>query len=159
VFGFAYRQPKVNAGGRDEEALVQLASGQYFSALGVKAMLGRTLTPANDQTQGETVAVISDGFWQKRFARDPAVVGKNISINGRSFNVIGVTPPSFFGVSLDYAVDVWAPFSAQPQLDGQSELGANGHNMVRVMARLKPGVSLTQATADADLIFQQSLRA
>src|SRR5262249_46161630 len=79
--------------------------------------------------------------------------------NGRAFTIIGVTPPSFFGVSLDYAVDVWLPLSAQPELDGQSELNANGHNLVRVMARLKPGVSLTQATADADLLFQQSLRA
>ena len=163
VFGFAYRQPKVNIDGREEEALVQLATGQYFSALGIKAMLGQTLTPANDRTRGvaagdEQVAVISNSYWQSKFARDPAAIGKSITINGGVFSIIGVTPPGFFGVSLDYAVDVWLPFTAQPQIDGQSELNATGHNLVRVMARLKPGVSFDQATSDVDLIFHQHLR-
>src|SRR5262249_23609464 len=75
-----------------------------------------------------------------------------------AFNIIGVTPPGFFGVSLDYAVDVWLPLTAQPLLDGQSELNETGRKWVRVMARLKPGASLEQATADSELIFQQHLR-
>src|SRR5262249_10302815 len=91
VFGFAYRQSKVKVGSREEEALVQLASGQYFPALGVKPALGRTLTPANEHAQSiseETVAVISDSFWQRKFARDPAVIGKSITINGSPVNII-----------------------------------------------------------------------
>jgi predicted permease len=168
VFGFAYRQPRVNIGGSEEVALVQLASGHYFSALGIQASLGQTFTPAIDWAPGdrapgavaadEQVAVISDGFWRRKFARDPAAVGKSVTINGSSFNIIGVTPPGFFGVSLDYVVDVWLPLTAQPLLDGQSELSATGRNWVRVMARLKPGVSLEQATAGSDLIFHQYLR-
>jgi predicted permease len=163
VFGFAYRQPRVNISGSEEVALVQLASGHYFSALGVQAALGQTFTPAIDRAPGdaaadEQVAVISDGFWRRKFARDPAAVGKSVTINGSAFNIIGVTPPGFFGVSLDYVVDVWAPLTAQPLLDGQSELNATGRNWLRVMARLKPGVSLEQATAGSDLIFQQNLR-
>jgi predicted permease len=163
VFGFAYRQPRVNIGGSEEVALVQLASGHYFSALGIRAVLGQTFTPAIDRAPGavaadEQVAVISDSFWRRKFARDPAAVGKSITINGSAFNIIGVTPPGFFGVSLDYVVDVWLPLAAQPLLDGQSELSATGRNWVRVMARLKPGVSLEQATASSDLSFQQYLR-
>jgi len=163
VFGFAYRQPRVNIGGSEEVALVQLASGHYFSALGIQASLGHTFTPAIDRAPGavaadEQVAVISDSFWRRKFARDPAAVGKSVSINGSAFNIIGVAPPGFFGVSLDYVVDVWLPLTAQPLVDGQSELGATGRNWVRVMARLKPGVSLEQATADSDLIFHQQLR-
>src|SRR5262249_34904174 len=144
-------------------ALVQLASGHYFSTLGIQAALGQTLTPTIERGPGavaadEQVAVISDGFWRRKFARDPAVVGKSVTINGSAFNIIGVTPPGFFGVSLDYVVDVWLPITAQPLLDGQSELNATGANWVRVMARLKPGVSLEQATAGSDLIFHQYLR-
>jgi predicted permease len=163
VFGFAYRQPRVTIGDSEEVALVQLASGHYFSALGIRAALGQTFTPNIDRAPGaafadERVAVISDSFWRKKFAHDPAAVGKSITINGSAFNIIGVTPPGFFGVSLDYVVDVWLPLTAQPLLDGQSELSATGRNWVRVMARLKPGVSLEQATAGSDLIFHQYLR-
>jgi len=107
VFGFAYRQPKVKIDGREEEALVQLASGQYFSALGVNAALGQTWTPAIDRTAGaaagdEQIAVISDNFWRKQFARDSAVVGQSLTINGKAFEIIGVAAPEFVGVSLDY---------------------------------------------------------
>jgi predicted permease len=168
VFGFAYRQPRVNIGGSEEAALVQLASGHYFSALGIQASLGQTFTPSIDRASGdrapgavaadEQVAVISDSFWRRKFSRDPATVGKSVTINGSAFNIIGVTPPGFFGVSLDYVVDVWLPLTAQPLLDAQSELSATGRNWVRVMARLKPEVSLEQATADSDLIFHQHLR-
>ena len=163
VFGFAYRQPKVNIDGVEEVALVQLASGHYFSALGIQAVLGQTLTPALDRAPGgvatdEQVAVISDSFWRRKFARDPAAVGRSLTINGSTFNVIGVTPPAFFGVSLDYVVDIWLPLTAQPVLDGQTALNATGSNWVKVMARLRPGGSLEQATASADLIFHQYLR-
>ena len=162
VFGFAYREPRVNINGREEEALVQLASGQYFSALGINAALGQTWTPAIDRAAGaaardEQIAVISDNFWRKQFARDSAVVGQSLTINGATFEIIGVTAPEFVGVSLDYTVDTWLPFTAQPLLDGQSELSAGGRNWIRVMARLRPGASLEQATADSDLIFQQYL--
>src|SRR5262249_21948388 len=110
VFGFAYRQPRVNIGGSEEVALVQLSSGHYFSALGIQASLGQTFTPSIDRAPGdrapgavaadEQVAVISDSFWRRKFARDPAAVGKSVTINGSAFNIIGVTPPGFFGVSL-----------------------------------------------------------
>jgi len=162
VFGFAYRQPKVNIGGREEAALVQIVTGQYFPSLGVKADLGQTLASATDRTSGaasdeEQRAVISDSFWRRKFARDPAAVGKSVTINGNAFTIVGVAPPGFFGVSLDYAVDVWLPLGAQPLLDGNSELNETGRNWLMVMARLKPGVSLTAAIADADLIFHQYL--
>jgi len=162
VFGFAFRQLKVTVGGRTEESVIQLATGQYFSALGVRAILGQTLTPANDRTQrgvDRPVAVISDSFWQRHFARDQDVIGTSIVINGSPVDVVGITPPGFVGVSLDYSVDVWLPFSMQPQIDGQSQLNSSSHNLVRVMARLRSGVTVPEATSDAELIFQQSLRA
>ncbi|MGH9838198.1 MAG: ADOP family duplicated permease [Blastocatellia bacterium] len=158
VFGFAYRQARAKSEGREEEALIQLASEQYFSALGIKATLGRTFSPERASAT-EQVAVISDSYWQRRFARDPAVVGKSLTINGNPFTVIGVTPPGFYGVSLDYNVDLWVPLATQPLFDGQSELTATGRNLVMVMARLKPEASLQQASANANLIFQQSLLA
>src|SRR5262245_56132398 len=84
LFGFAYRELKVSAGNRVEPAVIHLASGQYFSALGVNAALGRTLPPAIDDRQATSegaVAVISDRFWRRRFDRDPGIVGKSVVIN------------------------------------------------------------------------------
>ena len=161
VFGFAFRQLKVSVAGRTEESVIQLATDQYFSALGVRATLGQTLNPTNDRIQSSIdrqVAVISDSFWQRRFGRDPAVIGRNIIVNGAPIDIIGVTPPGFVGISLDYAVDIWLPFSMQPQIDGQSQLTSSSRNLVRVMARLRPGVTVPEASSDAELIFQQSLR-
>ena len=160
VFGFAYRAAKVSFGGQPEEAAAQLVSGEYFSALGIPAALGRTLGPEDDrEASGQPVAVISNPFWQSRFARDPSAVGKSLTVNGVPLTVVGEMPPGFFGTSLDYSPDIWVPIRVQPQIDGgSSDLGSTDTNWVMVMARLKPGASLDQATAGANVIFQRYLR-
>src|SRR5215468_5907858 len=87
--------------GQAELARVERVTGGYFAVLGVNALLGRTITEEDDKVPGgHPVVVISHRYWQGRFAADPAIVGKTISLNGHSFTIIGVTPPEFFGVAV-----------------------------------------------------------
>ena len=119
------------------QAEVQLVSGEYFEVLGVNAIVGRTLSPYDDQTSGaNSVAVLSYGFWQRAFAGDSSIIGKTIKIKEQVFTVIGVTPRAFFGEAVGRAPDVWAPLMMEPPLSGsQSYLHEVNVNWLRVMAR------------------------
>jgi putative ABC transport system permease protein len=92
----------VSAPGADssiEPVRAEKVSGNFFSVLGVNAMLGRILTAADDRPgDPQPVVVISQGFWQRRFGRDRAVAGKNIVLNDVPFTIVGVAPPGFFGL-------------------------------------------------------------
>jgi putative ABC transport system permease protein len=126
-------------------------SGRMFDVLGVSPMLGRTID-ANDDVRGGggdgAVAVIGYGFWQRRFGGDPSVVGRTLTIERVAFTIIGVTPERFFGPDVGRVFDVAIPLATEPlvrprnhALDGRSTWWMN------VMARLKPGVTAEQATA------------
>ena len=159
VFGFAYRSAKVSFGGRPEGIVAQLVSGEYFRALGIPSRIGRPLRPDDDQgASGQPVAVISHRLWQLRFARDPSLVGKILNVNGTPLTVVGVMPPGFFGTSLDYTTDIWVPIRMQPQIDRGSSLDSTDTHWVMVMARLRPGVSVNQATAGMNVTLQRYLR-
>ena len=108
LFAFAnLRDVNVEVNGHGEIANGQVVSSNYFSTLGVSAILGRTIEPADDQ--GSTVAVISYKYWRERLAGDPAVVGKKIIVNNYPFTIIGVTPPEFFGLQPGQPIDVSVP--------------------------------------------------
>ena len=98
----AYARARMNIriDGRSEPtAEGQLVSGGYFSLLGVSPAAGRLLGPDDDRVPlGHAVAMISYGYWKRRFALDPGVIGRQISLSGVPFTVVGVTPPDFFGV-------------------------------------------------------------
>jgi putative ABC transport system permease protein len=145
------------SGGRTEQAEVQLVSGEYFQVLGVNAVIGRTLTIADNQTPGaHPVAVLSYGFWQRRFFGDVSVIGKGITLKALPFTIIGVTPPAFFGEAVGRAPDIWAPLMMQPTFDrGQSYLSDANTGWLRVMARLQPGVSEAQAQASLAMQLEQ----
>ena len=102
---------------RAERLYGALVSGNYFDLIGVAAAHGRTFSVDDDRVpNGSPVAVISDGLWHRRFAGDPAMVGKTIAINGHPLTVVGVLPPTFQGTMVGIALDVWMPVMMQPQL-------------------------------------------
>lgn len=159
VFGFAYRSVNVTIAGHFENVAAQLASGQFFSTLGVPAALGRTLYPEDNRVSGvQPAAVLSYRYWQQRFAADPSIVGKTVTVAGTSVTIVGVMPSGFYGTSLDYSADVWLPITMQPRIDGSSNLLSTGINWVMVMARLKPAIPLTRAITVANLTFVRYLR-
>ncbi|HXW90760.1 MAG TPA: ABC transporter permease [Terriglobales bacterium] len=128
----------------------KLVSGNYFSVLGVHPHLGRMLTPEDDKPEAAPTAVISYRFWDKLFSQDASVPGKIVSMNGVTFTIVGVTPPQFFGETLQTdPPDIWLPLAAQPQVSQQgSLLTPNGPYWLDIMGRLKPGASLQQAQAN-----------
>jgi len=139
----------------------QMVSANFFSLVGVNAVIGRTFAPDEDNGAGaHPVAVISYALWIRMFARDATVLGKRLTIEGRPFSIIGVTPPHFNGVNPGRTCDLWVPITMQP-LVAPNEfdlLTSADTNWLSLVARLKPGVSVEQARANLDLVYQQSQR-
>jgi predicted permease len=127
----------VSVNGEAELAIAQLVSGNYHAVLGVHAVLGRTLT----EQDREPVAVISHSYWQRRFAGGPNAVGRILEMQGRSFTIVGVTPPEFFGTQPGRHIDVTAPLAAQTM-----KMPPNAR-WLYLVGRLAPGVSREQARA------------
>jgi predicted permease len=162
VCTFSNRSPlNVLVDGQAQVAQVQQVSGSFFAVLGVNALLGRTLTDEDDKVPGgHPVAVISHNYWQRRFARDPAIVGEAISVTGYPFTVIGVAPPEFFGVTVGDAPDLWVPMMMRAQiLPGESIEDYFNNPLSFVLARLQPEVTEWQASAALTGLLQQSLLA
>ena len=142
-----------------EPVKMQLVSGNYFATLGVRAAAGRVLTPEDDRTPGSAaVVVMSYGYWQRRFARNPAVIGQSLSVNGTVFTVVGVPAPEFFGTEVGRAPDLWTPLAAQAQV--QPWLGSPFDAQTQslwLIGRMKPGIKISQAQAYVNVQFQQWL--
>lgn len=147
------------SGGTGEPVKGQLVSANFFSLLGVNALIGRTFAPDEETGAGaHPVAVISYASWNRLFARDPAVLGKKLRIEDIPFTIIGVAPAHFSGVNPGRACDVWVLVSMQPQIVPGLSLAGSDVNWLTLMARLKPGVSMAQARAGLDLVYQQTQR-
>jgi predicted permease len=139
--------------GEVESAQQNRVSGNFFSVLGVNAILGRTLTEDDDRIGNpQPVAVISYDFWQRRFGLDPAVIGRRITLDDRPLTIVGVAPPGFFGFQLGSRPDIWWPITVRGE-----ELKGIGFWGILVMGRLRPGVNLTQARAEMHLIYRQQI--
>ncbi|MDT5156916.1 MAG: hypothetical protein QOH51_1273 [Acidobacteriota bacterium] len=142
----------VNLTGEGEPERLQGMSvtANLFPTLGAEAAQGRTFKAEENQTGNNKVVVLSDGFWRRRFGGVP-VVGKNITLNGEPYTVVGVMPPTFpFGREFgqQQAPDLWSPITFTPQqLDPNSSLTSE---YLGVLARMKPGVRFEQAQAEMD---------
>ncbi|HKC87688.1 MAG TPA: ABC transporter permease [Blastocatellia bacterium] len=149
------------AGQGEPTVLGHLVSGNYFSVLGVHPIIGRLLVDDDDRAPGaHPVAVISHGYWNRRFGADPDIVGKTISLAGMPFTIIGVTPPEFFGAEVGRSPDVFAPVMMAPQFidappGSSSILEADNYRIFTLFGRLKPGVTGTQAAAGLEAPFRQ----
>jgi predicted permease len=105
----------------------QLVSGNWFDVLGVSPAAGRLFTPADDAAvDGHPVAVLSHGYWTRRFSQDPAIVGSIVRLNGSAFTIIGVSGPAFTGFIVGEPVDVWVPSAMQSAIRYSTNADANG---------------------------------
>jgi predicted permease len=152
----------VHAGGSTgelEPIKVQMVSGSYFPVLGVNAILGRALTPDDDETPGgHPVVVASNSWWQRRFAGNPSAIGTAITIDKTSYTIIGVAPREFFGTTVGESPDVWVPLAMEEQLPpGWKGLNDRMFQSLYLIGRLKPGVGVEQAGGEANLLFKQLL--
>ena len=150
-------QAVISAENQNDVIWGQTVSGNFFDVLRVKPILGRTFTPDEDKTLGtHAVVVIGHNLWQRRFASDSNIVGKTINLNNRPYNVIGVAPETFKGTKFALALDFWAPMAMVEELErSPNQLKERGSHWMNVFARLKPGVSLDQASSELSAIAQR----
>jgi predicted permease len=143
-----------------EPATGQLVSVNFFSLLGLNAVIGRTFASDEDRGAGaHPVAVISYALWTRMFARDSDVLGRKLMVEEKPFTIIGVAPAHFSGVNPGRVDGFWVPVSMQPQvLPGGDRLDENDTNWVSLIARLKPGTTVKQARAGLDVVYQQIQR-
>jgi predicted permease len=138
------------SGGAAKQATSHLVSGNFFSVLGAEPMLGRPIVATDADAPGrDPVAVISYRYWQQALAADASVLGKSVTINGTSFNVIGVMPANFYGVELnEESPDMWLPITMQQEVTLQpSLLNPHGLYWLHLMGRSKDGISVKEAQA------------
>ncbi len=156
---YAYRFAPLNVSheGTSDRAWGYVVTGNYFEVLGVKATLGRALTPEDDRLAGaHPVTVLSYEGWRKRFGSDPSVVGKSLIVNGRSFTVVGVMPQGFYGTEIIAAPEFWFPVAMQAEIEvGNSWLDKRGVENLLIQGRLKPGVGAERAQATLNAIALQ----
>jgi putative ABC transport system permease protein len=131
-----------------------LVGGQFFDGLGVRAHIGRVIGDADDEAGcGSPGAVLSHEFWQTRYGGATGVLRHAVSLDGRPFDIIGVTPAGFFGTEVGRSFDVAVPLCAEPMFRGaQSGLGKPDTWFLDLMARLKPGWTVERAQAQLESI-------
>lgn len=138
------------SGAAPEVIRLARTSRSYFSILGVGAQVGYVFSAAESQSQGNKVAVLSYGLWQRLFNQDTSVVGKQITLNGRSFTVIGVMPSDFLFLVRGREADAWIPLVEDDALIKAAQDEGAG-----TIARLKAGLTLEQAQARTDVVFER----
>ena len=139
----------VNASGtgRPEPVSLVAAQANFFSVLGSEPLLGRTFVPGEDQEGKNHVAILSYGFWQRKFGGDRGVIGNKIELNSEVYTVTGVMPP---WLRYPPNTDLWVPFDMSLQ-----NLGSRGNHNYFALGRLKPGMSVSQAQADLAVIAKR----
>jgi predicted permease len=141
----------------------ELVSGNYFNVLGVGAAIGRVFNPQDDRLPGgHPLAVLSYGYWNSRFHRDPSVVGRSITVDGLPLTIIGVGRSGFDGVELGYSPRIWIPVAMKTQMT--QGFFADFFNLenrrafwLEVFARLQSGVTQPQAQASLQPLFRSML--
>ena len=147
----------VDFGGNPVRANVEMVTGSYFPVLGVRALYGRAIGPADDDRgHPSPVAVISYGLWRQHYGGAPSAIGSIIHVQRAAFTIVGVAPPEFFGVVVGEAPDVWLPLATFSIVyPGRNWLDDRNFNFLDFLGRLRPGVTAAQASAALTPIFVQ----
>jgi predicted permease len=155
VIARASARVSVSDGGASERAQAELVSGNFFQALGVRPVLGRAITPADDLAPGASpVVMLSTAYWTKRFGAAPSILDRKILVNGQPMVVVGVVPTAFRGLVVGSVPDLFVPIAMKravtPTWFG---LDDRRTSWLTVFARLKPGVTTEQANARTRVVF------
>jgi len=148
-------------GGEVNMANAIWVSGDFFRVLGVQPFLGRLLSDADDQTGCSSGVDISYAFWQRRYGGATSAIGQTLTLDGHPFPILGVTSPSFFGVSVGDRFDIALPVCAEPIIVGEYSriTGPRPRESwwLAMLGRLKPGWTLSRATAQLSTITPAAL--
>lgn len=143
-----------------EKITGRIVSGNYFSVLGLKPAAGRLLSSSDDTAENANpVAVLGYGFWQRKFALSPSVIGRDIQLNGSPFAIVGVAPEGFDGDVVGEQMALFVPMSMQPEiLRGRHWLHSGNESWLTLIGRLLPNTILAQAEANLNVVFQQAVQ-
>jgi predicted permease len=143
-----------------EKVTGRMVSGNYFTVLGLQPAVGRLLSDSDDTAENSNpVAVLSYGFWQRRFALSPSIIGRDIRLNGFPFTVIGVAPAGFDGDVVGEQMALFVPLSMQPEIvRGRRWLNSENVSWLMLLGRLMPNTTPAQAEANLNLVFQQAVQ-
>jgi predicted permease len=151
----------VRLGTEPEEAEGDMVSGDFFAGLGVKLLRGRGFSEQDEQDHAP-IAVISFNYWTRRFARDPAVLGKTLYVNGIPITIVGIAATGFEGLESGSSTDFWIPLQNRPELNAWGNPTEDGKTYqqnstwwcLRLLGRLAPGVTRTQAIEQLQPVFK-----
>ena len=139
-----------------------LVSGNYFSTMDVRPTMGRAFLREDGQAPGKApVAIISFGLWQRTFSGDPQIVGRTVKLNGHVYTIVGVAPRFFSGLELAYRPDIYVPAMMIGDIvpaAGSQLLASRSARSWVVRGRLRPGVTVAHAQAEADRICADLMR-
>ncbi|MBL9218307.1 MAG: ABC transporter permease [Opitutaceae bacterium] len=138
----------------------QIVSGNYHAALGVPMLAGRSILPTDDQPNAPPVVVISAGYWQRKFAGDPAAIGRTLAVNGVIAEIVGVTAPQFTGtLQIGEVQDLTLPLALYSRLSpDDTDATQPWCWWIRIMGRLQPGITRAQAHAGLAGVFKESIK-
>src|SRR5258707_3822433 len=133
----------VTGTGEPERVQTTIASSSLFPTLGIRAQVGRTFSPEEDKKGGGNVVLLSHAYWQRRFGADPAVIGREIALDGQKLRIVGVLPATF---QIFQSMELWLPLPFYGSLD------EHVHHGILPVARLRPGVTREQAAAEVETL-------
>jgi putative ABC transport system permease protein len=142
---FRWRDYSLTGGDTPEQVRGNAVTTNMFATLGVQPILGRDFLPEEGQAGKENVVILSNGLWQRRFGAAPDIIGRQISVNGQPFTVVGVMPQGFEFPRA--AAELWSPLAPDDDLKANRRA-----HFLYTRARLKPGVTMEQAQAEMDII-------
>jgi len=148
VGGFSTASFEVGSPGSINRVSGAWVTGGFYETLGLNASVGRLLSQADDESGAPLVAVISDGYWERQYARNSGILGQSLPINGVPVIIIGVTPPGFVGASVGSVADITMPVAALPRVNPEAApLLGSGNFWLRILARPKTGLSIPETEA------------
>jgi predicted permease len=155
----------IHDGQHTERVGGEVVSSNYFDVLGLKVSPGRGFVSSDEAPDAELVAIVSHGLWQSRLGGDPRIIGKTIQADGRSLTVVGIAPPGFRGITLDWGAppELWIPLRSSARVvpswnvpaDAPAIFQRRDGRWLLVVGRLRPGISLEQARAAATVRARQ----
>ena len=162
IFGYRATLVGLTVDGKGDHCVLSRVTSNYFSALGIRAAVGRLILPTEGQTPGaDPILVLGYSFWKKRFGGDPSIVGRQVALNGHSVTVVGVAPKGFHGLYAVVDMDGYVPFSAAIGSKGVAEDSVQDawthreERTLTVLGRLKPGVSVKEAQPPLNVVAQR----
>jgi len=154
---FPFIPANLGGAGEPERIWGQVASGNYFTVVGIQPAIGRGFTPAEDRAAGGSpVVVLGNALWRRRFAAAPDAIGRQVLLNGQSYTIIGVMPAGFHGTDRAVLADFWVPLSMagqiMPDLLKDHPAARRGTHWLMLEGRLKQGFSRKQAAAALNVV-------